>query len=145
VFAGGPAEALAGAGDSVVYLGSLAPAEMAAAYRACDILALPSTAEGFPLTVQEAMSSGMAIVTTDLSGYSVYELDRDRVSLIDRDAETLRARLREIAADTELRRQMGKYGREYAVERFAWPNHASRLIETYRSVIGPGKSSAERG
>ncbi|MEY9856026.1 D-inositol-3-phosphate glycosyltransferase [Catenulispora sp. GAS73] len=145
VFAGGPAEALAGAPESVSYLGSLAPAEMAAAYRACDILALPSTAEGFPLTVQEAMSSGMAVVTTDLSGYSVYELDRDRVSLIDRDAETLRARLREIAADSELRRQMGKYGREYAVERFAWPKHASRLIETYRSVIGPEKSSADRG
>jgi glycosyltransferase involved in cell wall biosynthesis len=145
VFAGGPAEALAAAPDSVHYLGSLAPAELAAAYRACDVFVLPSTAEGFPLSVQEAMSSGIAVVTTDLSGYAVYELDRDRVSLIDRDTETLRVRLREIAADSELRRQMGKYGREYAVERFAWPEHASRLIEAYRSAIRPGKSSADRG
>lgn len=145
VFAGGPAEALAGAADSVIYLGSLAPAEMAAAFRACDVFALPSTAEGFALTVQEAMSSGTAVVTTDLSGYAAYELDPDRISLIDRDTETLRARLREIAADSELRQQMGKYGREYAVEHFAWPDHASQLIEVYRSVIRPETSSADRG
>ena len=65
--------------------------------------------------------------------------------LVHRDTETLRVRLREIAADSELRRQMGKYAREYAVERFAWPDHASMLIETYRSAIRPGKSSADRG
>ena len=45
VYAGGPAEALAGAADSAIYLGSLAPAEVAAAYRACDVFALPSTSE----------------------------------------------------------------------------------------------------
>lgn len=147
VFAGGPAEALSGAGDadSVVYLGSLTPAEVAAAYRACDVFALPSTSEGFPLTVQEAMSSGIAVVTTDDSGYAAYALDRDRVSLVDRDTEMLRVRLREIAADSELRQQMGKYSREYAVEHFAWPDHASKLIETYRSAIRPGSSSADRG
>ena len=91
------------------------------------------------------MSSGIAVLTTDDSGYAAYGLDRDRVSLINRDTETLRARLREIAADTELRRQMGKYAREYAVEQFAWPDHASTLIEAYRSAIGPGKTSTDRG
>jgi len=145
VFAGGPSEELDGAPDSVIYLGSLAPADVAAAYRACDVFALPSTSEGFPLTVQEAMSSGLAVLTTDDSGYAAYELDRDRVSLVGRDTETLRVRLREIAADSELRGQMGKYAREYAVEHFAWPDHASMLIESYRSAIGPGKSSADRG
>lgn len=145
VFAGGPAEALAGAGETVTYLGSLSSADMAVAYRACDIFALPSMAEGFPLTVQEAMSSGIAVVTTDLSGYAAYGLDRDRVSLVDRDTETLRVRLREIAADSELRGQMGKYSREYAVEHFAWPDHARMLIEAYRSAIRPGTSTADRG
>lgn len=145
VFAGGPAEALAGAADSAIYLGSLDPADVAAAYRACDVFALPSTSEGFPLTVQEAMSSGLAVLTTDDSGYAAYALDRDRVSLVDRDTETLRVRLREIAADSELRGQMGKYAREYAVENFAWPDHASMLIEAYRSAIRPGTSSADRG
>ena len=145
VFAGGPAEALAGTGDSAIYVGSLSSADMAAAYRACDIFALPSMAEGFPLTVQEAMSSGIAVVTTDLSGYAAYGLDRDRVSLVDRDTETLRVRLREIAADSELRGQMGKYAREYAVEHFAWPDHARMLIEAYRSAIHPGTSTADRG
>ncbi|WP_194924097.1 glycosyltransferase family 4 protein [Catenulispora pinisilvae] len=145
VFAGGPAEELAGAAESVLYLGSLAPAEVAAAYRACDVFALPSTSEGFPLTVQEAMSSGLAVLTTDDTGYAAYDLDRDRVSLVNRDTETLRVRLREIAADSELRRQMGKYAREYAVERFAWPEHASLLIEAYRAAIRPRTSSADRG
>jgi glycosyltransferase involved in cell wall biosynthesis len=56
VFAGGDAPAEHADDPRFVFLGSLGRAEVAEIYRACDLFILPSQAEGFPLTVQEAMA-----------------------------------------------------------------------------------------
>jgi D-inositol-3-phosphate glycosyltransferase len=136
VFVGsGAADALESRED-VRYLGALPPEQVAAVYRACDVFALPSESEGFPLTVQEAMSSGIAVVTSDDPGYAAYGLDRDRVSLVPRDAAVLRDRLRGIALDDGLREEMGRYARAYAEKHFAWSEHIAAVKEEYRSVCG---------
>jgi glycosyltransferase involved in cell wall biosynthesis len=136
VFAGSGEDTTLKARSDVRLLGSLTPAQVAAAYRACDVFALPSASEGFPLTVQEAMSSGLAVVTSDDPGYRSYGLDRDRVSLVPRDIAALRKRLTEIALDPGLREDMGRYARAYAQKRFAWPEHVATLSEAYRSACG---------
>ncbi|MFJ4983738.1 glycosyltransferase family 4 protein [Streptomyces sp. NPDC088732] len=136
VFAGdGDSAALAGL-PGVHHLGGLPPRELAEAYRACDVFALPSTAEGFPLTVQEAMASGLPVVTTDDPGYAPYRLDRSRVTLLDRDAEEIRSALSALAGDKQRRERMGLYSRELATTAFAWEEHVSALSECYREAVG---------
>ncbi|KPI07990.1 glycosyl transferase group 1 [Actinobacteria bacterium OK074] len=131
VFAGdGDASALAGH-PGVHHLGALPPDVIAEAYRACDLFALPSTDEGFPLSVQEAMASGLPLVTTDDPGYAPYGLDRDRVCLLPRRARELGETLDALAADEDRRRAMGQYARAYAERDFAWPEHAAALVELY--------------
>lgn len=131
VFAGaGQSEPLSGR-DGVYCLGALPPQDVAAVFRACDVFVLPSSSEGFPLTVQEAMSSGLAVVTTDDPGYAAYALDAAGVSLVPRDAAVLRARLCELAADPARREDMGRYSRGYAEKHFAWPEHIAALTECY--------------
>lgn len=120
--------------DDVHYLGPRTPAELARVYRACDVFALPAMNEGFPLTVQEAMSSGLAVLTTDDPAYASYNLDRDRVALTAREAAQVRDRLREIALDAGSREAMGDYARAYAEEHFAWAEHVAALLERYRSA-----------
>ncbi|MEU6403055.1 glycosyltransferase family 4 protein [Streptomyces sp. NPDC046985] len=132
VFSGsGDTAALAGR-PGVHWLGALAQEDVADAYRACDVFALPSTAEGFPLTVQEAMASGLPLVTTDDPGYAPYALDRDRVSLLPRETPALAAALRALAADPERRVLMGAYSRAYAEKSFAWDDHVQTLLAHYR-------------
>jgi D-inositol-3-phosphate glycosyltransferase len=121
--------------EDVHYLGSLPPEELARVYRACDVFALPTSNEGFPLTVQEAMSSGLAVLTTDDPAYASYKLDPDRTALIARDATQVRERLRQLALDAELRAAMGEYARAYADEHFAWSEHLAALLACYRSAV----------
>ena len=121
----------------VHYLGSRTPAELARIYQACDVFALPTANEGFPLTVQEAMSSGLPVLTTDDPAYASYNLDRDRMALTGREAAEVGDRLREIALDAGLRTAMGGYARAYAERHFAWGEHVAALLERYRSAVGP--------
>ncbi|MDT3400507.1 glycosyltransferase family 4 protein, partial [Streptomyces sp. B1866] len=147
VFAGDGAEGR-GTRPGAHHLGALPPEELAEAYRACDVFALPSTAEGFPLTVQEAMASGLPVVTTDDPGYAPYGLDREHVTLIPREPRPLRAALDRLAADEPLRARMGRYARRYATEGFAWEEHARTLLRLYAEALAerggppPGSESA---
>src|SRR5207248_3481763 len=65
----GPGNLPAGAPSNVTALGALPPARVAELYRAADAFLLPSRGEGFPLTVQEAMASGLPVVLSDDPGY----------------------------------------------------------------------------
>jgi glycosyltransferase involved in cell wall biosynthesis len=57
-------------GASIVHLGLLSDAELAAFYDAIDVLVLPSTnsMESFGMTQAEAMIAGTPVVASDLSG-----------------------------------------------------------------------------
>jgi glycosyltransferase involved in cell wall biosynthesis len=132
VFSGGGDSAALVGRPGVHHLGTLSQEAVADAYRACDVFALPSTAEGFPLTVQEAMASGLPVVTTDDPGYAPYHLDRDRLSLLPREVPALAAELSALAADPERRARMGEYSRTYAEKAFAWDDHVQTLLTHYR-------------
>ncbi|HEY0360179.1 MAG TPA: glycosyltransferase family 4 protein [Mycobacteriales bacterium] len=135
VFAGEkPAHAVAREG--VHHLGPMGAAELAGVYRACDIFALPSTAEGFPLTVQEAMASGLPVVTTDDAGYAPYQLDRSRLALVQRAPDAVRAVLRQLAVDADRRATMSAYSLAYSAEHFSWPAHVELLRRLYDDARG---------
>ncbi|WP_235215506.1 glycosyltransferase family 4 protein [Phaeacidiphilus oryzae] len=137
---GGDREALAAAArlPGVHCLGALPQERLAEAYRACDVFALPSVSEGFPLSVQEAMASGLPVATTDDPGYAPYRLDRSSISLLPRTPEAFRDELDRLAGDAGLRARMGGYSRRYAETAFSWEEHAEALLERYREAAGAG-------
>lgn len=126
----------------------LGPADLAALYRACDIFALPSAAEGFPLTVQEAMASGLPVVTTDDPGYEPYHLDRGQVALVPREVNAVREALSSLAADADRRLRMGRWSRRYAERTFAWEEHVAGLLRLYADLApggAPGRPAGTAG
>jgi D-inositol-3-phosphate glycosyltransferase len=118
-----------------IFLGPLTSRKLADVYRACDIFVLPCTSEGFPLSVQKAMASGLALVVSDDPGYDIYEFDRERVALVRRDVESVSAALEHIAADAQIRGGMARYSYELSASRFSWMTHACVLDNVYRDVL----------
>lgn len=133
VFAGGTAPA--GSDSRITFLGKLTQQELALVYQAADIFILPSEGEGFPLSVQEAMSSGLPIITTNDYGYVRYNFDRERFILLDdTSSKSIKETLYSIVNDNSKIRSMGEYSRSYALQYFSWDVVISELENLYKTL-----------
>jgi glycosyltransferase involved in cell wall biosynthesis len=87
-----------------------------------DAFVLPSEGEGFPLSLQEALVTGVPCVVTPGPGYDHYLREGETLLVRPTPAE-IRAALRELAADESLRRGLASRARaagrrEFGVRRF---------------------------
>ena len=142
---------LVGAGSSVItsertiHLGALDAKDVTDLYRACDLFVLPSTGEGFPLTMQEAMASGLPVVTTDDVGYGLYGMDHHRVMLLPPGAPGLGGCVADLLADPHRLLTMANYSRDFACANFDWDRHVATvkalLGHTDRTQFAPGPAA----
>lgn len=116
----GPGDPPASVPAGVSVLGPLPRGRVAELYRAADAFLLPSRGEGFPLTVQEAMASGLPVVLADDPAYEPH-LDGagDGAHTRPADGAALAALLREIVGDPERRERAGAQAAEYARSAFS--------------------------
>ena len=113
-------------------------ADPAARLAAADVYVLTSAAENCPLSLLEAMASGLPVVATAVGG--VPEVVRDGIDGFlcragDRAAVT--AALGRLAADPGLRRDLGASGRQRILDGFTLDHCLDGLLESYRASRGP--------
>jgi glycosyltransferase involved in cell wall biosynthesis len=130
VFAGGDSPA-GHSRDDHHFLGPVDRANVQDIFKMCDVFILPSRGEGFPLTVQEAMSCGLAVITTDDPAYDAYALDESLVMLIEPSSSTVALALKTVVEVPDLRNEMGVYSREYALSHFDDRMHIADLLSIY--------------
>lgn len=118
----GPAaetEVRVAAGEGVRFLGPVARAAMPDLYRNVDIFCLPSWWEAAPLTVLEAMASGLAVVATSVGDVPRIVANAETGILVPpRDPGALADALGTLAGDGELCRRLGRAGRRRACAAF---------------------------
>jgi len=119
---------------NVLFLEPIHQEGLAKIYQASDIFCLPSKNEGFPLSIQEAMVSGLPIITTDHPGYENY-LDRKYVKLIDPTSKSIKNTLKEVLNDEVLMKKMKNYSRNTAIEKFSWKKNVTELIKIYKQIL----------
>jgi glycosyltransferase involved in cell wall biosynthesis len=130
-----------GVGDRVRLLGQVDDATLEAAYRACDVLCLPSVdrSEAFGLVLLEAMRAGKPVLASDIPGSGVGEVVADGQSgrLVPlRDVDGWRTAIRRMAAATDEREAMGRTGLARWQQHFRIDAVTARLTTIYREVTG---------
>lgn len=105
-------------------------------FAASDIYCLPSYREGLPVTVLEAMASGLPVVTTDAPGCRETIDEGDSGFLVPvRDVNSLVDRLDRLIQDPALRERMGRAGREKAVREFSVEKIVDQHLALYDEIL----------
>jgi glycosyltransferase involved in cell wall biosynthesis len=125
--------------------GSLPRASAVARLAEADVFCLPSTYEGLPLAILEAMAAGLPVVATAVAGNPEAVEDGVTGLLVPPEsASALATALVSLLADPERRRLMGEAGRRRAAERFAIAQvvdlHLALLRRLVAAAAGPGSA-----
>ncbi len=121
--------------DVVVVRGPLAPDRIAQELADADVACLPSSQEGMPGSVMEAMASALPVVGTQVNGIADLVVD-ERTGLLvpPADPDALADALERLLRDPALRRQLGDAGRRRIVERFSLERMVAETSELLRSL-----------
>ncbi len=106
--------------EQVTFLGRRTREQVAAHYQDADVFVLPSTYEGFPVAILEAMAAGLPIIATRVAGIPEAFIDGESGILVDpEDATGLANALNRLANDRDACRAMGAAARRHVTEHFS--------------------------
>ncbi len=120
-----------GAGERVRFAGTTD--DPASWYRRADAFLLPTAYESFSLVTYEAAACGLPLLVTRVNGVEDLLRDGENGWFIERDPEDVASRLRQLAANPRLRREMGAAARRDSL-RFSWPEVVSRYRDLYAEL-----------
>jgi glycosyltransferase involved in cell wall biosynthesis len=105
-------------------------------YTACDVFALTSLNEGFPLVLQEAAAHGRPAVATDVGGVTQLVLEGETGFVVPPgDPRAVSEALRKLYDSDDLRTRMGRAARDRAEQTFSAARTVERLDAVLRSVL----------
>ena len=120
---------------AVRFVGQVDRGDIPEWYSSFDVFCLPSWWEAAPLSVLEAMSAGLAVVATDVGDIPTMVEDRVNGLLVPPGSpDVLAAALQSVLVDPLLAAEMGRAGRQKAIEQFDWRVALERIAGLYRDV-----------
>lgn len=125
-----------GLSTAVRFTGRLENERMVDLYREADLILNPSLADNMPVSLLEAMASGVPIVTTNVGGIP-FLVEHERTALLvpPRDPEAMAAAALRLVGDRVLAAHLRTAGLA-AAERYSWPNVQADLFSVYARVSG---------
>jgi L-malate glycosyltransferase len=132
-------EALAkqlGVADAVVFAGRVDNEHMPTLYREADLALNPSLADNMPISILEALASGVPVVSTNVGGVPFLVEDEKTALLVPpRNPERMAEAMLRVLRDESLRNRMVQTGLNHA-RQFAWESVRGRLFSSYEMALG---------
>lgn len=122
------------AGGRITTTGYVSPQDLAAWYARATIFAFPSLDEGFGMPLLEAMTAGLAIITSNRS--ALPEVAGDAALLVDpENCEALGEGLRRLTLQNDLRQELVRRSSERA-QLFTWERAVRETWDVYQATMG---------
>jgi len=119
----------------VQFLGWVRGEEKEVYLKKCSIFTLPSYHEGMPMSVLEAMSFGLATVTTNAGGIpQIIDNGMDGIRIEAGDIEALKQSLIKLLTEEEFKRQIGQNGYLKIIKCFNAQKNFSHLLRIYLNI-----------
>ena len=125
------------------FAGAVSAAEMPRMYGCADVMVVASVGE-CPLTVLEALSSGLPVLVNDDPALHTSWTAGPGVRFVDMAGGELPDALRRMVADAAAMRRIGGEGHGHVRAEFSWDAHLDRLETVYRRVLGDERPTAVR-
>jgi glycosyltransferase involved in cell wall biosynthesis len=129
--------------DHVAYPGSIPWDKVPGFLAKADIFVLPSirdargNVDGLPTVLLEAMSSGVAVVASNIGGVSLVIRHAENGILVPPgDVAALAGAILGLATDIEMRKALGNAARQSVLERFNWHNVAVQISGLLEEAVG---------
>jgi len=127
------AAAALGTTDQVKWLGWRSKEEVAQLYREADCLVNPSSYEGMPNTVLEAMAASLPVIASDVAGNNEVITPNKTGLLFDLASPSLlSACLTRLIADPGLAHSLGTAARECVIATYSWDHVAEQYVALFR-------------
>lgn len=132
-------KAQAAGDDSIVFTGYQNGETLAALFAGARFTVNPSTSEGLPIAVLEAMSYGKTVLASNIPAH-VEVLADCGVAFKSEDVDDLAHKIAELAKDPMRTASLGHTAREYVESTYHWDDIAATTIARYRAKAGGGKT-----
>jgi glycosyltransferase involved in cell wall biosynthesis len=121
--------------DAVTFTGRLDNDGMAAVYGDADVMINPSLVDNMPISILEALASGVPVVSTDVGGIP-YLVEHGKTALLvsPQDPEAMADAVLLLLNDPAKAMQLSRAGAE-SVQCYTWPNVRDRLLCVYDQVL----------
>lgn len=128
----------------ITFTGFLEGAALARAYASADIKVHSSITETFGLVVLEAMASGIPVIARDEGGPSeIVDHEESGYLVPPDDLDDFIARIEQLGADRQLRKQMGRRARELALQA-TWEKINNRVAWQLAAALTEPQDSQQR-
>lgn len=125
-----------GISSQTIWLGWVNGADKNRAFREATIFCLPSYAEGFPMSVLDAWSYGLPVITTPVGGIPDVAKDGENMLLFSPgDVDALASCMKYMITDVELRKSISRASIDFARNRFNIETINEEVGELYEKVL----------
>lgn len=130
-------------GGHVALLGHVPWPQLIDIYRRAAIFVMPSFYESFGISILEAMAFGLPVIATRAGGIpEVVEDGRTGFLVSPGDPQALAEATIELLRSPDLRRQMGRAGRERVLAKFTVGHVASQMLAVYQQTLEAARPCA---